>query len=130
MGTFGADQAGLRRSLEGRVAELAKQNARLKKQRDEARRDHAVPGIYALGYALFYFKYCHPERDFHGQPARVHTLCERWVDLREREHKDMMEVFDLDEDPSDEEWAAWRQKWALEWDKLLEDIDDECENLC
>jgi len=103
---------------------------RLRKQRDEARRDHAVPGMYALGYALFYFQFSNRDHDYGDQVGRVHALCERWVDLRAREHAAMLQEFDLNEDPDDKKWEAFLQGWAPEWDKLLEDIDDECENLC
>ncbi len=100
------------------------------KERDKARKDTAVPGIYALGYALFYFQYCHPHFDLGDQHARVHDLCERWVELREREYSLYRKEHDQGRDVSEEMHEAITKQFKPEWVKLLGEIEEETENLC
>ena len=102
---------------------------RLRDQRDEARGDRAVPGIFALGYALFYTLYLHSDIDLGDQVDRIHTLCERWVDLRKRELR-ALRLESKNMDMSEEEFEAFKKKWEPKWEKLLEDVEDECGNLC
>ena len=80
---------------------------RLRDQRDEARGDRAVPGIFALGYALFYTLYLHSDIDLGDQVDRIHTLCERWVDLRKRELR-ALRLESKNMDMSEEEFEAFR----------------------
>jgi len=104
---------------------------KLKKERNEARGDRATPGMYALGHALFYIKYCHPDIDFSGQLKYVHVLCDRWVDLRAREDAAFMKEFgDDEEDPGGEKFKSFVKRWAPEWNTLIEDIENETENMC
>lgn len=103
---------------------------RLRDQRDEALGYKSVPGILTLGYALFYTQYpLYPGRDFGDQVDRIHTLCERWVDLRKRELS-ALHLESKNRDMSEGEFEAFKKKWEPKWEKLLEDIEDECSNLC